>query len=109
MLPDQFALAVGKERAVLFVGEHGEKRLHMRNLATEIIRNAHGVRRIGFDQRRTLGGPGHDVVDERTAVDKIDLLVLRHQRFAVPLELAGIGDERGDAHFLSTEHRGVWR
>src|SRR6266851_7175544 len=33
MLPDQFALAVGEERAILFVGKHGEKRLHMRNLA----------------------------------------------------------------------------
>src|SRR6267143_3177029 len=39
MRSNQFALAVGEERIVLFAGQHREKRLHMRNLAAEVIRN----------------------------------------------------------------------
>ena len=100
MPADQLALAVGEERAVLLVGQHGEKRLHMRNLAAKAIRHTHGVRRVSLDQRGTLVRLGHHVIDEHAAVDEIDLLVLCYQRFAVPLQLARIGNERGDAHFL---------
>jgi len=81
MLLNQFALAVGKKRAVLFAGEHREKTPSMRIYAAEVIRHAHGVRRVGFDQRGTLGRLGHDVVDKHATVDQIDLLGPRRERF----------------------------
>src|SRR6266581_9748502 len=97
---NQFAFAVRKERAVLRIRQHREKGLHMRDFAAEIVGDADGVRGIGFDQRRTFGGPGDDVVDKHAAVDEVDLLVLGDEGFAVPLELARVGDERWDAHSL---------
>ena len=100
VLANHFAFAQREKAPVLLVGEDRKKRLHMRNLATKVVRHAHCARRVGFDQRRAFRRLGHDVVDQHAAVDQIDLLALCHQRFAVPFKPPRVGNERGNSHLF---------
>src|SRR5207245_1133092 len=53
---DQLALGWRKEFAIALVGQHREKSLLVRNLATQAVGDAHGARLVGADQRGAFGG-----------------------------------------------------
>src|SRR6266446_120480 len=99
---NEFAFAEREKCAVLFIRQHREKSLYVRNLATEVVRHAHRVRRVRFHQRRAFGRLCNDVVDQHAAVDEINHLVLGHELFAVEFKFPWIADERGHAHSFAT-------
>src|SRR3989442_742404 len=97
---DQLALGWRKEFAIALVGQHREKGLLVRNLATQAVGDAHGARLVGADQRGAFGGPRNDVVDQHAAINEVNLAALRGQCPAVELELARIADQSGYAQFF---------
>src|SRR3989441_8671981 len=77
---DQLALGWRKEFAIALVGQHREKGLLVRNLATQAVGDAHGARLVGADQRGAFGGPRNQVVDQHAAINEVNLAALRGQR-----------------------------
>src|SRR5712664_39114 len=99
---DEFAFAEREKRTVLFIRQHREKSLHVRNFAAEVVRYAHRIRRVGLHQRRAFDRLRNDVVDQHAAVDEINYFILSHELFSVEFKLAWFGDERGHAHSFET-------
>src|SRR5229473_6259625 len=99
---NEFAFAEREKRSVLFIRQHREKSLYVRNLAAEVVRHAHRIRRVGLHQRRAFGRLCNDVVDQHAPVDQINHFALRHELFAVEFKFPWIGDQRGHAHSFET-------
>src|SRR5437588_412285 len=73
------ALALAEQLRSALVGQHGEERLLVGNLAAQRVRHAHGARLVRRKERAALLGARHDVVDEHAAVDEIDAHVVGRQ------------------------------
>src|SRR4029453_9740966 len=83
---DQRALFLVEEAGVAIVGQDGEERLLVRNLAAERVGHADGASLVRLYERRALLGPGDDVVDEHAAIHEVDRASLGDESAACELE-----------------------
>ena len=100
MAADQLAFGWAEERGILLVGEDGEKGFLVRDFAGEGVGDADGAGRVGFNEGGTFRGTRNDVVDEHAAIDEVDALAVRGELAGFEIEIAGIGQDRGDAFAL---------
>ena len=100
MLANHLPLIEREHSGVPFIRQHGEERLHVRNLASEIVCHADSVRRIRVHQRPALRRPRQDVVDQHAPVNQIDFLSVRAQRFSIKHQIARVRDLHRHAHLF---------
>src|SRR5437773_1374469 len=70
--PDHVALAVGEEMRSAIVGEHGEERFLVRDLAAQRVGDADRAPLVRVDECAALAGARDDVVDQHAAIDEVD-------------------------------------
>src|SRR4029077_2593106 len=68
------ALFRREQGGVAFVGENGEKRFLVRDLATQRVGDADAAPLVGVDERAALALARDHVVDEDATIDEVDAL-----------------------------------
>ncbi len=81
---------------VALIGQDGEERLLVRNLAAQVVGHAHRPGAVGIEQRAAFVGARDDVVDQHAPVDEVDRAPAGIQPTAVEPEIARIVDRRLD-------------
>ena len=86
--------------AVCIVGQHGEERLLVRDLAAEGVRDADRTIRVGAEQCGAILPASEDVVHQHAAIDEIDDTSVGHQLAVLVHEVTRVGHHGGQSTAL---------